>query len=178
MHGLSSTVVGLWSGFLAATGAIAGGVLAGWIADRLSAKDSRWNLWVATAGSLCVVPATLLFVSVNSSKLIWPVFFVASFFNATYGPPTYAITQKLMPIRMRSLGPAILLLSYNLLGIMSCNILIGFFSDFLAITSPKHALAIAMALTQVATLAGAVCTIYAIFRIPRDFVDSRSPAHP
>jgi MFS family permease len=171
IHGLSSTLVGLWSGILASTGVILGGIVAGLIADRLSRKDSRWNLWVAVVASLAGIPATLCFVNLGQGSLLWAAYFATSFCYAGSAAPTYAITQKLMPVRMRSLGPAILLLSYNLIGIAACNFLIGYLSDLWSQSLAARALSAAISLTQVATIAGAVCTIYAICRMPRDFGD-------
>jgi MFS family permease len=184
VHGLPSQQVGLWSGVLASVGGLSGGILAGWLADRLSVRDARWNLWVATAGAAMVVPGTLLFVSLPAGHMTWFLYCFVEFFNFFSVPPTIAITQRLMPVRMRSLASAVLLLGYNFIGIAGCNFVVGFFSDLWGRSGPQHSLAQAMALTQVAALTGAALTIYAIRKMPTDFkehftaTDSHETAGP
>jgi MFS family permease len=178
VHGMPSDQVGLWSGVLASSGGLTGGLLAGWLADRLAVRDARWNLWVATLGIALEVPFTLLFIGAHPGGTLWVLYFFVAFFNSFSVPPTIAITQRLMPIRMRSLASAVLLLGYNFIGIAGCNFVIGFFSDLWARTSHEHSLAQAMALTQIAALLGVGCTIYAIRRMPRDFPEHFAPQPP
>jgi MFS family permease len=178
VHGMPSEHVGLWSGVLASTGGLTGGLLAGWLADRLAVRDVRWNLGVSTLGIAMVVPLTLLFIGNNPGGALWVLYFFVAFFNSFSMPPTIAITQRLVPIRMRSLASAVMLLGYNFIGVAGCSFVIGFFSDLWARTSHEHSLAQAMALTQIAALLGVVCMTYAIFRMPRDFPEHFAPKPP
>ena len=168
VHGLPEGQVGLWTGVLGACAGLIGAVTAGWLADRLSVRDLRWNLWVAVAGVALEVPATLLFLFATTHAV--PLFYFASvFLDAVYMPPTIAVTHALMPVRMRALASAVLLLGYNLIGTAGCNFVIGFFSDRWVSSLQVDSVRYAMAITQLAAVAGAVCTIFAIIRLPRDF---------
>ncbi|MEA3181817.1 MAG: hypothetical protein QOI59_5340 [Gammaproteobacteria bacterium] len=163
--------VGLWTGALGATAGLTGAVVSGWLADRLAAaRDLRWNLWVATGGIAIVAPGTLLFLF--GAPRAWPLFyFVTVFFNSFYMPPTIAITQKVMPVRMRALASAVMLLGYNFIGTAGCSFVVGVLSDLWAGSLREQSVAYALATTQLAALAGAACTIYAIVRMPRDFAE-------
>jgi predicted MFS family arabinose efflux permease len=168
VHGLPEGEVGLWTGVLGASAGLTGAVTAGWIADRLSARDVRWNLWVAMAGVALEVPATLLFLFATTRTV--PLFYFASvFLDAVYMPPTIAITHALMPVRIRALASAVLLLGYNLIGTAGCNFVVGYCSDRWAASLHVDSVRYAMAITQLAAVAGAACTIFAIHRMPRDF---------
>jgi MFS family permease len=134
----------------------------------LSVRDVRWNLWVAMAGVALEVPATLLFLFATTRTI--PLFYFASvFLDAVYMPPTIAITHALMPVRIRALASAVLLLGYNLIGTAGCNFVVGYLSDRWAASLHVDSVRYAMAITQLAAVAGAVCTIFAISRMPRDF---------
>jgi MFS family permease len=167
-----------WTGVLGATAGLTGAVASGWIADRLAAaRDLRWNLWVATGGIAIVAPGTLLFLF--GAPRAWLLFyFVTVFFNSFYMPPTIAITQKVMPVRMRALASAVMLLGYNFIGTAGCSFVVGVLSDLWAGSLREQSVAYALATTQLAALAGAACTIYAIVRMPRDFAEHfPGPAH-
>ncbi len=168
VHGLPEGEVGLWTGILGSIAGLTGAVTGGWLADRLSVRNLRWNLWVALAGVALEIPSTLLFLFATTHTV--PLFYFASvFLDAVYMPPTIAITHALMPLRMRALASAVLLLGYNLIATAGCNFVIGYLSDRWEFSLHVDSVRYAMAITQLAAVAGAVCTIFAIIRMPRDF---------
>jgi MFS family permease len=171
VHDLSSGQVGLWTGVLGASAGFTGSIAGGWIADRLSARDLRWYLWVATAGISVVVPATLLFLFVGV-RWIFVFYVIGVFFNSFYMPATIAVSQAVLPVRMRALSSAALLFGYNLIGTAGCNFVIGYFSDLWADSLHADSVRYAMAVTLLAAVGGVACTVFAIARLPRDF-----PAH-
>jgi MFS family permease len=168
VHSLPSGEVGLWTGILGSSAGFAGALAAGWIADRLSVRDLRWNLWVAMGGLALVVPATVLFLF-GSVRTVPVSYFLGIFFNSFYMPPTIAITHAVMPVRMRALASAVLLLGYNLIGTAGANFVIGYFSDLWADSLHVDSVRYAMAVTLLAAIGGAACTMFAIIRMPRDF---------
>jgi MFS family permease len=171
---LSSAYVGLWTGLLGSGAGLLGSLGSGWIADRLSVRDQRWNLGTAIAGIAMVVPATLLFVF-GPASTVWVCFFIATFFNAFYMAPTIALTHRLLPVRMRAFASAVMLLGYNLIGTSGCNFLIGFLSDAWAGSLRVDSVRYAMAVTQAAAVLGIILTVYAMLRMPRDF-EAQFPA--
>jgi MFS family permease len=164
----SSTSVGLWTGGLGAAAGLLGSLTAGWLADRLAVQDQRWNLGTAIFGIAVVTPATLLFV-LGPARTALLFFFLATFFNAFYMAPTIALTHRLLPVRMRALASAVMLLGYNLIGTSGCNFLIGYLSDLWAPSFQVDSVRYAMAVTQLAAVLGIMLTIYAMLRLPRDF---------
>ena len=168
VHGEPAGEVGLWTGMVGFIAGLSGCIAAGWIADRLAVRDQRWYLWVASGGITCVVVGTLLFVF-GSGRMLMPSYFLASFFNAFVMPPTIAITQRILPVRMRALGSAVMLVGYNVIGMAGCNFAVGFLSDLWQGALHVDSVRYAMAATQLAAVAGLACTVYAIIRMPRDF---------
>ncbi len=170
VHGLPEEQVGLWTGMLGATAGLTGAVAAGWVADRLSRRGLRWHLWVALGGVALEVPATLAFLFTDV-HVVRPFYFASVFLDAVYMPPTFAITHALMPVRMRALATAVLLLGYNLIGTAGSNFTVGYFSDRWDAVLHVDSVRYAMALTQLAAVAGALLTLYAIAKLPHDFPD-------
>ena len=168
VHGQPADAVGLWTGIVGSTAGLSGSVAAGWIADKLAIRDQRWNLWVASGGITLVVIGTLLFLF-GPVSMLKSSYFLATFFNAFVMPPTIAITQRVLPVRMRALGSAVMLVGYNVIGMAGCNFAIGFLSDLWQGDLHVDSVRYAMAATQLTALAGLACTIYAIIRMPRDF---------
>jgi len=168
VHGMNAASVGLWTGALGATVGITGAFISGVLSDRLAGYDLRWYLAVSIGGIALEVPATLLFLyGPAHTAVLW--YCVSLFFDSFSMPATLAITHRIMPIRLRALASAIMLLGYNLIGVSGCNFVIGFFSDLWAGLGATRSLQYAMTLTQVAVLIGAACTLYAVSRLPRDF---------
>ena len=168
VHGQPADAVGLWTGIVGSTAGLGGSLAAGWIADKLAIRDQRWNLWVASGGITLVVIGTLLFLF-GPVSMLKSSYFLATFFNAFVMPPTIAITQRVLPVRMRALGSAVMLVGYNVIGMAGCNFAIGFLSDLWQGDLHVDSVRYAMAATQLTALAGLACTIYAIIRMPRDF---------
>lgn len=168
VHGQPADAVGLWTGIVGSTAGLSGSLAAGWIADKLAIRDQRWNLWVASGGITLVVIGTLLFLF-GPVSMLKSSYFLATFFNAFVMPPTIAITQRVLPVRMRALGSAVMLVGYNVIGMAGCNFAIGFLSDLWQGDLHVDSVRYAMAATQLTALAGLACTIYAIIRMPRDF---------
>jgi len=117
---------------------------------------------------MLVVPGTLLFLSA-STHLVFVLYGLTTFFNSFYMPPTVAITQRLMPVRLRALASAVMLLGYNVVGIAGCNFAIGYLSDWWAPALHQDSVRYAMGAVQVTAVVGVACTIFAIRRLPRDF---------
>jgi len=168
VYGMNSAKVGLWTGLLGATVGLTGALVSGVIADRMARYDLRWYLLISTGGIALEVPATLMFVF-GSARMAMLWYCVSLFFDSFSMPATLAITHRIMPVRMRALASAIMLLGYNLIGVSGCNLVIGFFSDLWAGLGRVRSLQYAMTLTQAAVIIGAACTLYAVSKLPRDF---------
>jgi predicted MFS family arabinose efflux permease len=168
VHGLPSGEVGFWTGMLGSSAGFAGALLSGWLADRLSTRDLRWNLGIAMAALVLVVPATLAFLFCPV-RVVAVFYFTAVFFNACYMAPTISIMHAIVPVRLRALSSAVLLLTYNVIGTTGANFVIGYFSDLWAGSLHVDSVRYAMAVSLIAAVAGVVCTVFALVRLPHDF---------
>lgn len=168
VHSLSASEVGMWTGTLGSLAGFTGCLTAGWLADRLSPRDLRWHLCVATVGLALVIPATLAFLF-SSRHVILIAYTTGVFFNGFYMAPTIAITHAIVPVRMRAFASAVLLLGYNLIGTAGANYLIGALSDSWSRSVHVNSIRYAMAASLTPAVAGVALTVFAMARLPRDF---------
>ena len=131
-HGMSSGEIGTWLGLIFGIPGGIGIVLGGRLADRFGERDARWYLWVVAVALLIAVPAGVgVFLSDSATFallfLIIPVM-LGNFYQAT----TFAQTQTLVGIRMRSVAAAILLFVINIVGLAFGPSVVGMISDLLA----------------------------------------------
>ena len=141
VHNLSLIDAGLYLGLIGAFGGGLGTVLGGYLCDRLTAKDPAWQLRLPVVGILLSLPLQIAF-------LLWPesstftlgekvipttmVFLaVSSLFAGFWIAPTYAAVQNVVPAHYRTQAAALLLLSFNLLGMGLGPMLVGALSDSL-----------------------------------------------
>ncbi|MFN2328720.1 MAG: spinster family MFS transporter [Chromatocurvus sp.] len=131
-HGLSSGEIGTWLGLIFGIPGGIGIVLGGRLADYFGERDQRWYLWVVAVALLIAVPTGVGFflsdsVNVALVFLIIPVI-LGNFYQAT----TFAQTQTLVGLRMRSVAAAILLFVINIVGLAFGPSVVGMLSDLLA----------------------------------------------
>ncbi|MBP6014888.1 MAG: MFS transporter [Alphaproteobacteria bacterium] len=143
-HGLSMTDLSL---FLALVFGVAGGLgtfLGGYIADHFSKRDLKWMPRIVTIATLIGLPFGLAIYLVESSAMVFALIGVPAALGTVYLPPTYAMTQGLVEVRMRTVASALLLFVINLIGMGLGPLLAGLISDALTPTYGKSALAYAL----------------------------------
>ncbi|MFN2288483.1 MAG: spinster family MFS transporter [Chromatocurvus sp.] len=151
-HGMSSGEIGTWLGLIFGIPGGIGIVLGGRLADYFGERDQRWYLWVVAVALLIAVPAGVgIFVSDSVSVallfLIIPVI-LGNFYQAT----TFAQTQTLVGLRMRSVAAAILLFVINIVGLAFGPSVVGLVSDLLAPYYGVHSLRWALLICSMANL--------------------------
>jgi MFS family permease len=132
VHGLAPLEIGAWLGAIAASTGVAGTWLGGWLTDRLSVRDLRWYMWLPGWGSLAVVPFVLLFYLWPDGRQALALAALPAILAGLYLGPTFAMTQALVPPRMRAQAAAVLLLILNLIGMGLGPQFVGLLSDLLA----------------------------------------------
>lgn len=177
-HGLSLVQAGAWNGLSAAAGGISGSLAAGLLADRLAARDPRFQLLVPAAGLLAAVPCF-------AAQLCWPAGWTASLGGATipivalfslpaafcmglWMPAGFAAVQSLVPPAMRAQAAALLIVILFLVGGVLGPILTGAISDALAARAGQEALRYGLLISEAAILAGAMLFIRAARTYPDD----------
>jgi MFS family permease len=129
-HALTAAQAGYWISFFSAVGGI-GTFAGGYLADRLSktTSDRRWYLWVpGIATFLCVPFQFFAYLSPQMSAVL-PMFGAMTFMAAVFFGPSFAMTQAISPLRMRSVATSLLLLVQTLIGQGIGPWLAGFISD-------------------------------------------------
>jgi MFS family permease len=95
---------------------ILGLLVVGKVADRLSAVDPRWLLWLVAAMTAALIPFSILGFLVESSTLA-VVFIALSYVVGTaYMAPSIAAIQRLVTAEQRATASAIFLFFSAILG--------------------------------------------------------------
>ncbi len=133
-HGMSSGELGTYLGLIFGVPGGIGIALGGRLADHFGEKDTRWFLWVVAVALAVLVPFGVMVFVVNDGLtamacLVLPVM-LGNFYQAT----TFAQTQTLVGLNMRSVASAILLFTLNIIGLALGPSAVGILSDLLAPT--------------------------------------------
>jgi predicted MFS family arabinose efflux permease len=140
-HGLSMTDLSL---FLALVFGAAGGLgtfLGGYLADLFSKRDQKWMPRVVTIATLLGLPFGIAIYLVPNSTLVFALIGIPALMGSVYLPPTYAMTQGLVEVKMRTVASALLLFVINLIGMGLGPVLAGAISDYLTPQYGQNALA-------------------------------------
>jgi MFS family permease len=129
-HEMSASQAGYWISFFAIVGAV-GTFAGGFLADRLSKwrNDRRWYLWVPGIASLLCVPFQSAAYIAGDMSVVLPMFGAMQFMAAMFFGPSFAMTQAIATLRMRSVATSLLLLLQTLIGQGIGPWLAGFLSD-------------------------------------------------
>jgi MFS family permease len=131
VHGMSSgevgTYLGLMSGLLGGLGVFLGG----WVADRLGAYDKRWYAWVCVISLVIHAPFAIAAYLADNPYMTLALLIVPSVLGPVYNAPNFAMTQGLVPLRMRAAAAAVLLFVLNLIGMGIGPFFVGWLSDTL-----------------------------------------------
>jgi predicted MFS family arabinose efflux permease len=143
-HGLSMTDLSL---FLALVFGVAGGLgtfLGGYLADLFSKRDIRWMPRIVVAATIIGLPFGLALYLVPDSTTVFALIGIPALMGSVYLPPTYAMTQSLVEVKMRTVASALLLFVINLIGMGLGPLIAGALSDYFTPTYGKDALAYAL----------------------------------
>lgn len=149
-HQMTSAQAGNWLTVFAAVGA-AGTFLGGFAADRFSVRtgDKRWYLWVPGIATLIMVPFQFVAYLSPQPSLAFPSFGIMMFLAAVFFGPSFAMTQGLATLRMRSVATSLLLFVQTLIGYGLGPLVAGRISDSLLPTYGVHSLRYALVIVGV-----------------------------
>jgi MFS family permease len=146
-HGMNVAEAGYWISILAAIAGI-GTFLGGYLSDRLSSRtnDRRWYMWVPGVATLICVPFQFLAYLSPSLAVTLPSFVGLMLMAAVFFGPSFAMTQALATLRMRSVATSVLLFIQTLIGNGLGPSVTGLISDWLTpsfqVDSLRYALVI------------------------------------
>jgi predicted MFS family arabinose efflux permease len=130
-HGLSVGEAGTVLAVVSALSGVGGTWFGGWLADKMSQSRSevRWQLWTPGIATLLNVPVAILAYTLPEKNIVIATMFVSLVFGVMYLGPSFATMQRLVDVRERALGTAVLLLIVNLIGLGLGPTLVGVVSD-------------------------------------------------
>jgi predicted MFS family arabinose efflux permease len=123
-YGYIASAIGLTTGVL-------GTYLGGWLGDRYGAKNVRSYPLVPGIGSVLTVPVVFAVYLAPNPEFALAISLLSSLASGLYLGPTFAMTQAIVPVRMRAQAAAIMLLVLNLIGLGLGPQFVGVLSDLL-----------------------------------------------
>lgn len=141
-HGLALKDAGILIGLTSGVSAICGSLFSGWLCDRLSARDVRWQLGVPIAGLVLALPTGVAYLLYPAGQ-VWQlgpltvphamVFnLLFSFFAVWWTAPSYAALTALVASHRRTTVLALYSLGLTLVGGGLGPLTVGMLSDALA----------------------------------------------
>ena len=130
-HGMRLSHAGFLLGLASGGGGAIGTLLGGYLSDRLGARDPRWRIWIVTAAFALLPVAALVFLYAGSIPVVAAAALAVSILAGVHLAPTSAITQNLVPFRMRARAVAVTLFLITMVGGGLGPLLVGALSDAL-----------------------------------------------
>ena len=156
-HQMTAGEAGDWIALLSLIAGV-GTFLGGFMADRLSSRrnDRRWYLWVPGIATLLCVPFQFLTYLSTDRAVVFPSFVGLMFMAAMFFGPSFAMTQALATLRMRSVATSLLLFIQTLIGYGIGPSITGLISDQLRPTYQTNSLRYALVIIGVVNVWAAV----------------------
>jgi len=143
-HGMETGEVGLWLAMILGIGGAIGVLSGGYLGDRLSARDQRWNMWLPAIVGLISLPFAISIYLADTGHGALMFAIVPGVISSVFLGPIIASTHGLVGLRMRALSSAIISFIINMIGLGGGPFIIGFLSDRLAPTLGTESLRYAM----------------------------------
>jgi MFS family permease len=171
-HGLSLKDAGAAMGLLGGLAAVLGTLTAGWLSDKLAARDARWRLGVPVLGCALALPAGLAFY-VLPAGASWTVgglqvphtivaYLIFGITTVWWMAPVYAAMSDIVPAHRRTTAMAIFNLGLTMIGGGLGPLLIGIVSDLLEPRYGQEALRWSLALAMATYVVGIAAIVAAI----------------
>jgi len=134
-HAMTAAQAGYWISLFSIVGGVGtftGGYLADWLSKHRN--DRRWYLWVPSIGTFLCVPLQFAAYLSPDTSIVLPAFGAMTFMASVFFGPSFAMTQAISPLRMRSVATSLLLLVQTVIGQGIGPWLTGYISDSLRVT--------------------------------------------
>jgi MFS family permease len=157
LHGFEPGELGTWLALISLTTGVAGTFLGGYVSDRIATRDVRWYAWVPGISTAIGIPFVYLYYMAPDRYFALAISMIPSLVGGMYLGPTFAITQALVPPRLRAQASAVLLFVMNIIGLGLGPQFVGLLSDWLEPTYQIESIRYAL----LWTVAG--CAIWSVF---------------
>ncbi|MDE1179326.1 MFS transporter [Paraburkholderia sp.] len=165
-HGMTLRDAGVLMGLSAGPGAVIGSLSSGWLADRLSNRDVRWQLGVPIIGALLTFPFAIGFTMLPADQVVHLgavrisaialCILAMSVFAMWWMAPSYAAITQLFPSDRRATIVSIYNFGILAVGAGLGPIVVGALNDVLTKHLGTDSLGAALALASSANVAAAV----------------------
>lgn len=171
-HGLGTREVGSLMAALGGIGTTAGMIVSGALSGRLGRRDARWYLRLPAIASALLVPMTIgqLWAPTLTTSAVFGV--ASASLMQVYFAPMIAMTQSLMPARVRSFTGAFYVFFANVFAMSVGPLAVGLVSDHLG--GGPAALAAAMTLGIVGTALAIIFFLRAARTVREDLEAAQS----
>jgi MFS family permease len=156
-HGMTLVQVSVALALLAGVPGAIGTYFSGVIADRYGSRDVRWYVYVPLIATLISILFAPIFYLTGSTAIALAAAVVPVMMGATYVGPAFAMTQALVPLRMRAQAIAILLFVLNIIGLGLGPLTVGYVSEILKPTFGTDSLRYALLFGSAVGLVGGFC---------------------
>ncbi|MCE2391749.1 MAG: MFS transporter, partial [Proteobacteria bacterium] len=116
VHDMPIAEAGLFFGPVTGIAGFAGTLASGALADRLSLRDVRWQMWIPMLGGLGMLPFAVGFLFAPEPRVGLAFYALQVFLSTFWMGPSFWVCQGLARLRMRAMAAAILLLNINIFG--------------------------------------------------------------
>ncbi len=131
VHEFETGELGTWLAAIGVTTGALGTFLGGYLSDRIAHRDMRWYAWLPGLATAIGVPFAFLFYLWPEGRQALMIYTLPAVLGGMYLGPTFAMTQALVPPRMRAMASAILLFVLNMIGMGLGPMCVGIVSDLL-----------------------------------------------
>lgn len=133
----------------------------GYLADKLQKRDARWQVWIVAVPSFIVAPFAVAMYLVDSKFMALTLLIAPAITGSLFLGPSLALVQNLVQVRMRAVAGAFFLFVLNLIAMGGGPQFVGLLSDFLEPSYGEDSLRIALLISSLFAIWGAVHYIIA-----------------
>jgi MFS family permease len=167
-HHMTASQIGLALSLLTGVAGGLGTYFSGVFADRLGKRNVRWNMYVPVIMILASLPFLPFYFLSPSLPVVLLCAIIPSAVGASYLAPCLAMTQGLVPLRMRAQAAAIMLFILNIIGYGTGPASVGLLSDVLKPVLHEDALRWALLSTIIPWIMSAYCYWRASRTLPEE----------
>ena len=166
--GLSTREIGTAFGLIAGTAGSLGVFLGGYLPDRLSRGDRRWQMRLPAMTTALFVPMTWLALHAPTKGWAFAMVVPAYALALAYTGPTWAVLQTVTPAHRRAMAAALAFLLVNLIGLGLGPQLVGILSDVLPTGPGARSLGDGISIVVLASFGASACFALGARSLVRD----------
>ena len=156
-HHLTLSEVGFIFAGIAGVGGWLGTFMSGVIADRMSKRDVRWNMYVPLGAVFVAFPFSPIFYLADNTTVAILAAIIPSSMGAVFLGPCVTMVQGLVPLRMRATAAALFLFILNIIGLGLGPQTVGLVSTLLEPALGVDSLRYALFVTMISSAIGGFC---------------------